>query len=126
MDKLTKARSELREMDALAAGNSPVHLLYPLSKLAVTVAYIVFVVSYSKYDFSGLMIMVLYPVLMFQASGIPVSLCFYRLRLVLPLVCAVGLVNPILDHTPLIQLGSLVITGGWVSMVTLMMKGTFR
>ncbi len=125
MDKLTKARSELREMDALAAGNSPVHLLYPLSKLAVTVAYIVFVVSYSKYDFSGLMIMVLYPVLMFQASGIPVSLCFYRLRLVLPLVCAVGLVNPILDHTPLIQLGSLVITGGWVSMVTLMMKGTF-
>ena len=125
MDKLTKARSELREMDALAAGDSPVHRLHPLSKLAVTVAYIAFVVSYSKYDFSGLMMMVLYPVLMFQAAGISVGLCFYRLRIVLPLVCAVGLANPFLDRTPLVQLGTLVITGGWVSMVTLMMKGVF-
>ena len=125
MDKLTKARSELREMDALAAGDSPVHRLHPLSKLAVTVAYIAFVVSYFKYDFSGLMMMVLYPVLMFQAAGISVGLCFYRLRIVLPLVCAVGLANPFLDRTPLVQLGTLVITGGWVSMVTLMMKGVF-
>ena len=112
MDKLTKARSELREMDALAAGDSPVHRLHPLSKLAVTVAYIAFVVSYSKYDFSGLMMMVLYPVLMFQAAGISVGLCFYRLRIVLPLVCAVGLANPFLDRTPLVQLGTLVIAGG--------------
>ena len=125
MDKITKAGFELREMDALAAQASPVHRLHPLCKLAVTVAYIAVVVSYSKYDFSGLMVLVLYPVLMFQAAGISIRLCFYRLRIVLPLVCAVGLVNPFLDHTPLLTLGGVVITGGWVSMVTLMLKGVF-
>ena len=125
MDKITKAGFELREMDALAAQASPVHRLHPLCKLAVTVAYIALVVSYSKYDFSGLMVLVLYPVLMFQAAGISIRLCFYRLRIVLPLVCAVGLVNPFLDHTPLTQLGGFVITGGMVSMVTLMLKGVF-
>lgn len=125
MDKITHAQSELREMDALAAGSSPIHRLHPLCKLIVTVTYIITVVSFSKYDFSGLSIMVLYPVLMFQASEIPVRTCFYKLRLVLPLVCAVGLINPFLDHMPLIQLGGLVITGGMVSMVTLMMKGVF-
>ena len=125
MDKLSKARSELREMDALAAGNSPVHRLHPLCKLLATVAYIATVVSFPKYRFSALAVMVLYPVLMFQAAGIPVGLCFYRLRFVLPLVCAVGLANPFLDRTVVLRLGALTVTGGVVSMVTLMMKGVF-
>ena len=125
MDQITRAHVELREMDALAAENSPVHRLHPLCKLLVTVFYITAVVSFPKYDFSALAVMVLYPVLLFQAAGIPVGLCFYRLRIVLPLVCAVGLVNPFLDHTPLLRLGGLTVTGGWVSMVTLMMKGVF-
>ncbi|MDY3224356.1 MAG: cobalt ECF transporter T component CbiQ [Candidatus Faecousia sp.] len=125
MEKLTNAQRELREMDDLAAEDSPVHRLNPLCKLVVTVFYIATVVSYPKYDLSSLIVMVLYPVLLFQAAGIPVGLCFRKLRIVLPLVCAVGLVNPFLDHTPLIPLGNLTITGGMVSMVTLMLKGVF-
>lgn len=125
MDKLSQAQSELREMDALAAANSPVHRLHPMCKLLVTIFYIVTVVSFPKYDFTGLVVMVLYPIFLFQAALIPVGTCFYKLRIVLPLVCAVGLVNPFLDHTPLMQLGNLTVTGGVVSMVTLMMKGVF-
>ena len=82
MDKLSRAQHELREMDALAAGDSPVHRLNPLCKLLVTIFYIVTVVSFPKYDFSGLVVMVLYPVLLFQAAGISVGLCFYKLRAV--------------------------------------------
>ena len=125
MEKLTNAQLALRQMDELAAADSPVHRLNPLCKLLVTVFYIVTVVSYPKYDLSGLVVMVLYPVVLFQAAEIPVSLCFRELRVVLPLVCAVGLVNPFLDHTPLLRLGALTITGGVVSMVTLMLKGVF-
>lgn len=125
MDKLSQAQAELREMDALAAADSPIHRLHPLSKLIVTILYITLVVSFSKYDLTGLFVMVLYPVLLYQAAGIPLSLCFYRLRVVLPLVCAVGLANPFLDRLPVMRLGSMVITGGMVSMVTLMLKGIF-
>ena len=125
MDKLNNAQLELREMDELAALNSPVHRLNPLCKLLVTVFYIATVVSFPKYDLSALVVMVLYPVLLFQAADIPVGLCFHKLRIVLPLVCAVGLVNPFLDHTPLLGLGGVIITGGMVSMVTLMLKGVF-
>lgn len=125
MDKISQAQQELREMDALAAGDSPVHRLNPLCKLLVCIFYIVTVVSFPKYDFSGLVVMLLYPVLLFQAAGIPVHLCFYKLRVVLPLVCAVGLVNPFLDHVPLLCLDGLTITGGFVSMLTLMLKGVF-
>ena len=125
MDEITRAHAELREMDALAAGDSPVHRLHPLTKLLVTVFYIAVTVSFPKYDFSALAVMVLYPVVLFQAAGIPIGLCFYRLRVVLPLVCAVGRVKPFLDHAVVLRLGNLSVTGGWVSMVTLMMKGVF-
>lgn len=125
MDRLSQAQSELREMDDLAKGDSPVHRLHPLCKLLVTVGYIAAVASFHKYDLSGLMIMVLYPVLLFQAAGISIALCFYRLRIVLPLVCAVGLANPFLDRVPLLRLGDTVVTGGVISMLTLMLKGIF-
>lgn len=123
MDKLSGAQSELREMDVLAAGTSAVHRLHPLCKLLVTITYIFIVVSFHKYDLSGLVVMVLYPVFLFQAAGIPVHVCFYKLRVVLPFVCAVGLANPFLDHLPMAQIGDLVITGGIISMLTLMLKG---
>lgn len=125
MSKLTKARWELREMDALAAENSPIHTLHPVVKLLTTVFYIYTVVSFPKYDLSGLTVMVLYPVILYQVAGIRVSDCFYRLRMVLPLVCMVGLANPFLDTKVLLYLGTIPITGGIVSMLTLMLKGVF-
>ncbi len=123
MDKISHAITELREMDELAAGNTAVHRLHPLSKLLITILYIFITVSYNKYDLSGMIVMVLYPVLMFQLSGLSVKLCFYKLRIVLPLVCAVGLFNPFFDRAPLFYVGTLAVSGGVISMITLMLKG---
>ena len=115
---------ELAEMDALAARRSPIHQLHPAAKLIATVIYILVVVSFHKHDLSGLIPMVLWPVLLFQISGIPVRTCFYKLRIVLPLVLAVGLFNPFFDRAPLLYLGAVPVSGGAVSMLSLMLKGT--
>lgn len=123
MNKMEKALHELSEMDELAAQDSPVHRLHPAAKLLTTIAYIVLVVSFDKYDLDGLIPMLLWPVLLFQISGIPVHTCFYKLRIVLPLVMAVGLFNPFFDRAPLLMLGSVRISGGVISMLTLMGKG---
>ncbi len=125
MAKINSAAAELREMDDLAALSSPIHRLHPLSKLITTIAYIFFTVSFPKYDLSGLAVMALYPMLLFALSGIPVGECFRKLGIVLPLVCAVGLFNPLFDRTPLLTLGTLPVSGGVISMVTLMLKGVF-
>ena len=90
-----------------------------------TIAYILLTVSFHKYDLTGLMPMLLGPVLLFQLSGIPVRTCFYKLRIVLPLVMAVGLFNPFFDRAPLLQLGPVAVSGGVISMLTLMLKGVF-
>ena len=123
MNKMEKALAELGTMDELSAMESPIHRLHAGAKLAVTVAYIVTVMSFHKYDLSGLVPMLLWPVLLFQISGIPVGTCFYKLRIVLPLVMAVGLFNPFFDREIILRIGSLSVSGGVISMLTLMLKG---
>ena len=123
MDKTDRAALELREMDELAAMKSPVHFMHPLSKLIITISYILVTVSFGKYELSGLLVMVLYPLFVFSLSGISVGTCFRKLRFVLPLVCAVGLFNPFFDRTPLLYIGKLAVSGGVLSMITLMLKG---
>ena len=125
MNKMEKALSELGQMDELAVRESPVHDLNAGAKLLSTVVYILIVMSFDKYDLSGLVPMVLWPVLLFQMSGIPVRTCFYKLRIVLPLVMAVGLFNPLFDRDIMLRIGTIGVSGGTISMITLMLKGVF-
>ena len=120
---MEKALSELSQMDELAVQESPVHDLHAASKLLSTIVYIIIVMSFDKYDLSGLVPMLLWPVVLFQISGIPVRTCFYKLRIVLPLVMAVGLFNPLLDREILLHIGNIGVSGGVISMITLMLKG---
>ena len=125
MNKMQKALHELAEMDELAARSSPIHALHPAAKLIATIAYILVTLSFDKYDLGGLVPMLLWPVLLFQLSGIEVRSCFYKLRIVLPLVMAVGLFNPFFDRTVILRLGAVAVSGGVLSMLTLMLKGLF-
>ena len=123
MNKMEKALAELGHMDELALMKSPVHNLNAGAKLLATVIYIIIVMSFDKYSLSGLIPMLLWPVFMYQMSGIALRTCFYKLRIVLPLVMAVGLFNPLLDRDIMLQIGGASISGGVISMITLMLKG---
>jgi len=125
MNKMQKALAELAEMDELAAMRSPVHRLHPGAKLITTIVYIMITLSFGKYDLPGLVPMVLWPAMMFSLSGVRVRTCFYKLRIVLPLVMAVGLFNPFFDRQTVLTIGNIAISGGVISMITLMLKGVF-
>ena len=120
---MEKALAELGHMDELGVMKSPVHNLNAGAKLLATVVYILIVMSFDKYSLSGILPMLLWPVFMYQLSGIPVSTCFYKLRIVLPLVMAVGVFNPIFDREIMLTIGGVGISGGVISMLTLMLKG---
>ncbi len=125
MNKASKSWSELRAMEELAAGDSPVHRLHPLAKLLVTILYIALTVSFPKYRLSGVAAMAFFPLFLFQAAGLSLLDCLRKLRLALPLVLAVGVANPFLDRAPMLYLGPLPVSGGVISMLTLMCKGVF-
>lgn len=123
MNQMTTAMLELANMDELAKMDSPIHRRHPLVKLLVTILYIFIVVSFPKDQLSAMLPMLIYPALLFTVSGITMRTCLYKLRFILPLICAVGIWNPILDRTPVLMIGRVVITGGMISFLTLLLKG---
>lgn len=125
MGKITNAMNEIHELDELAEKNTKIHQVHPLIKLIITVFYITCVVSFEKYNLLGLIPMVLYPVIVFRLSEIPIKTCFKKMRVVLPLICFVGIWNPLFDHIPVMQIGNFMITGGMISMITIMIKGIY-
>ncbi len=106
--------------------------LHPLGKLLVCVFYIVMVASFHKYALAQLILMAVYPVFGFIAGELSLKEGLYRMRLILPLVIFVGIFNPMFDKTPLYFIAAsaknpngIQVTGGMVSMLTLMLKGFY-
>lgn len=124
MGKITNAIYEIYELDEMAQMNTKVHQLHPLVKLIVTLVYITTVVSFGKYSLLGLVPMLIYPLMVFNLAEISIKSCFKKMKIVLPVVCFVGIFNPFFDKVPVLTIGEWVVTGGMISMVTLMLKGT--
>ena len=124
MSKMNHSIYEIHHMDAMAQKNQWVNLIHPLVKLLLTVFYIAVTVSFSRYDIIGLAGMVLYPLAVFILGDISIKDSLRRLRVVLPLVCVIGIFNPFFDKVPVVFMG-IPMNAGVLSMFTLMMKGIF-
>lgn len=123
MSKIENAIFEIEHLSQLAEQDRWVNRLHPLVKLLVTLLYIGVVVSFSKYELLGVFSMSVYPIAMFVLGELSVKDAFRRLRIVLPLVCVVGLFNPFFDRSVAGHVGTVSITGGMLSMLSLMLKG---
>lgn len=125
MSKIDGAIYEIHYMDTVADRDQWVNHIHPLVKLCLTMFYIALTVSFSKYDLSGVILMGVYPAALFVLGEIPFRDSIRRLRVVLPLVCFVGVLNPFFDKIPIVRVGGLVLTSGMISMATLMFKGVY-
>ncbi len=125
MSKLDHALSEIHHMDTLANRDQWLNRIHPLVKLIVTVSYITVTVSFHKYSLAGLLRMGVYPAALFILGDLSFTDALKRLKIVLPLVCFIGLFNPFFDRLPVTNLGMFTVTAGMISMVTLMLKGIF-
>lgn len=123
MSKIADSVHEINKLDELARRDQWINQLHPLVKLLVTIFYIITVVSFDKYNLSGLISMSIYPIIIFTISDLSFINSLYRMRIVLPLVCFIGIFNPFFDKMPLYTFGSITITSGFISMITLMVKG---
>lgn len=99
--------------------------LHPLAKLLSSIVYVAVTASFHKYDVIGIAVMGIFPLFSLIAGELSLLDGLYRMRLVLPLVIAVGILNPFFDRNVLFTVGSVAVTGGVVSMVTLMVRGLY-
>lgn len=109
-------------LDALSYQDTPIHRLDPRAKLVVTFAFIFTVISFPKYDLSGLMPLLFFPALLLTAGEIPAGFIVKKTLLVSPFAFFIGVFNPLLDRIPLLYLCGVPVSGGWISFASVMMK----
>lgn len=114
---------DAERLDRHAYTDSFVHRLDPRGKVLGTLVFIITVVSYPKYAVAPLVPFVIFPMTMAILGFVPVGLLLKRIFVALPFVVFVGIFNPLLDSSPMLVVGSWEISGGWVSFISLLVRG---
>jgi len=122
VNNIGKKYLDIRYVDTLADGDSPLHRLDPGAKLITTLAFSVGVVSFDKYTVAGYIPFFLYPVVMISMGGLPAGYLLKKILLVSPFAILVGIFNPLIDRDILLFIGQVGISGGWISFVSILLK----
>jgi cobalt/nickel transport system permease protein len=109
-------------LDSLSYKDTFIHRLDPRIKVIVAFAFIFTVVSFPKYEISGLIPFFLLPVLFFSLGNIPVKFIIKKILLVSPFAIFIGIFNPIFDTNTHYIINELRISGGWVSLLSIIIK----
>jgi cobalt/nickel transport system permease protein len=124
MTALARALGALRDLDTEAARDTPLAHRDPRAKLLVTLGFLVALTAFDRYQVASLLPLSLYPVWLAVQSDLPARLMGRALALALPLALLLGLFNPLLDRAPMLVLGGVTLSGGFVSLVAILLRAT--
>ncbi len=122
MNNIQSAGTSLRLLEELATQKSCVHRLHPLTKILVTLVFLVVVVSFPKYDLVGMIPLIGYPIVLIVLADLPAGYLLKKLWFAAPFVFFVAIFNPIFDTEPWRLFGLVVIGRGWISLLVILGK----
>lgn len=122
--KIDRAFYDIGHLDNMAEADTLLHRLDPRAKILTTAVFVVSVVSFDKYEITGLLPFFLFPAVLIGIGNFPLGFLLRKLLFVSPFVLFIGIFNPWLDRTVALQLGPVAITGGWLSFLSLLLRFT--
>ena len=114
--------TDLGRMDELSRLNTPLHRIDARAKLITTLAFLVAVMSLPRHEISALIPFFLFPVILLSLGQIPLKPVLRLIALASPFAIVIGIFNPLLDREPLIALGPVVLSGGWISFFSILLR----
>ena len=122
MNRLAAALQDLRALDTQAARDTPLSRHDPRAKLLVTLFFLLTLLSFDRYQVAALLPLALFPVALAARGAVPVRTLLRLLALAAPFALLVGLANPWFDRTPMLVLGGVELSGGWVSFAAILLR----
>jgi cobalt/nickel transport system permease protein len=119
---LAASLPDLRQLDLLASGGTPLHRLDPRVLLLTTLLFSATIVSFDRYEVVRLLPFSLYPAVLVGAGRLPVAFILRQAMVPLSLALTLVLANPILDRSVPATSFPLTITGGWLSLCSVLLK----
>jgi cobalt/nickel transport system permease protein len=122
MSKLTDSLNRINSLEELADGTTLIHRIHPMAKMITTIIYLVVVISFDKYNISGLIPFFIYPVMVMSLGEIPYRSVLSRLLIALPFSFFAGLSNPFLDRGTAFTLLGVPVSWGLLSFSSILIK----
>jgi|GEM_PF-4410646 len=113
---------DLGKMDELGRMDTPAHRIDARAKVLVTSVFICVVMSFPRHEISSLAPFLLYPVALTSLGRIPLRYIGRKMIIAAPFALIIGIFNPIVDRQPVAAIGPFVITSGWVSFASIMLR----
>ena len=121
-ERLTQALYRLEELERADDRPTPLRRLDSRAKLAVTLLYLVAMLSVPLTRLSELLLFVLYPVVMAAVGGFRYGSILRRSLVLLPFVAFIGLFNIFQAREPLFRIGPIIISVGWTTFVSILLR----
>lgn len=122
MSDLKNSIIKINSLEELSFKDTLIHRLHPVVKLMTTLIYLIIVISFPTYEVSGLLSLVLFPVLCMVLGELPLRPLSGRLLVALPFTFFAGLSNLFLNREVVFQIGALTVTGGVLGFCSIMIK----
>lgn len=116
------AYSGIGRLDLLSHRDTAVHRLDPRAKVVATLAFVVVVVSFPKYEVLSLLPFFLFPILIGALGDIPGLFIAKKVAAVSPFAVFVGIFNPVFDSSTVAIAPGVSISAGWVSFASILVK----
>jgi len=113
---------EIGRMDELGRMNTSMHRLDARAKAITTLVFIVAVMSFPRYEVSALMPFFLYPFALISLGRLPPGYIFRKIMLAAPFALVIGIFNPFFDRQPVAVAGPFILSGGWLSFASIMIR----
>lgn len=122
MNKMLKSMFDLDELEQFARRDLWINNLHPAIKICVTLIYIIAITSLSKYALAKVILFGVYPILCFSSLDIPYQAIFSKLIIPSLLSISLGIFNPFIDREILMSVAGIGISGGFISLLALLVK----
>jgi cobalt/nickel transport system permease protein len=122
MAKIASSFLDISYLDSLSRLQSPIHRLDPRVKVIATALYLISVVSFGKYEITGLIPFFVYPIVLIALGDLPLVYLLKKILIAAPFAFFIGMFNPLIDRAVVMHLGPIGISGGWISFVSIMLR----
>jgi len=122
MASIEGALLDFKRLERLASGDTALHRLDPRAKVLATLVFVVSVISFDRYQLSALLPYFIFPAVLIGTGDLPAGFIARKIALLCPFALLVGIFNPLFDTAVLARLGSLDISGGWISLASIVVR----
>lgn len=113
---------ELGRLDSFALRDTAVHRVDPRAKVIATLAFIIAVVSFGRYEVASLLPLAVFPLVLAIEGDVPLRWLGGRLLAAAPFALIVGVFNPVFDREVLVTLWDVAVSGGWISYLSIIVR----